>query len=411
MQIRLAASPFADGHDLSDFLRAAAADPELLNLDIVVAWAKRSGLDRISGILAEFGARGGQRRILLGISEGGATRQGLELARSLFDSAHVFHDRTGRTFHPKLYLAWGKNHARLLVGSQNATAGGVFFNYELGLDCELVFPNDRALFDQVTSYIARLYSEAALCKELTEEVLTELVTNPLYKVGDEDSRRSASSSGPEEVDDDIDTVGAPNPPGSRPSLFSLTAERRKADPAPPGRTTTQRSPRPSTSTPAGRPPRPVSEPQEIVKRWYRHLDSSNAQRPTRDNTNPTGALRLTKNRVLPLDVTTYFRNDLFGKLLWAGEEGPKGLVEHAIGTFSVTIDGADVGVHNLRIDNAAYKESRQHNFTATLHWDSLAPVLRQNDYTDWFVVIELLADGTYRLEITRNDPGVEAFLP
>jgi len=39
------------------------------------------------------------------------------------------------------------------------------------------------------------------------------------------------------------------------------------------------------------------------------------------------------------------------------------------------------------------------------------PAMRANDYTGEYVVLERLSDGTYRLEISPNDPGPGAFLP
>ena len=144
-KIRFVAQPFGDGRDLRDFIHEVAEEPLLTRLDVVVAWAKRSGLSRLKRDLETIGTRGAETRIIVGIDEGGATRQGLELARALFGTVHVFHDRSGRTFHPKVYLARGDTSARLMVGSHNLTAGGVYFNYEAGLEAELELPDDAGL--------------------------------------------------------------------------------------------------------------------------------------------------------------------------------------------------------------------------------------------------------------------------
>src|SRR5437764_9688506 len=89
VKVHFLAQPFADGSDLRDFLAAAAGDDNLANLDAVVAWAKRSGLSRLREELEVIRSRPGQTRLIVGIDEGGATRQGLVLARELFDSVHV----------------------------------------------------------------------------------------------------------------------------------------------------------------------------------------------------------------------------------------------------------------------------------------------------------------------------------
>jgi hypothetical protein len=64
---------------------------------------------------------------------------------NVFDRVHVVHDPGGRTFHPKLYLVEGPARATLLVGSSNATAGGLYFNFEASLEAifELSHAPDR----------------------------------------------------------------------------------------------------------------------------------------------------------------------------------------------------------------------------------------------------------------------------
>jgi hypothetical protein len=203
-----------------------------MELDVIVAWAKRSGLSRLQPHLEASRDRGGQARLVVGIDEGGATRQGLELARVLFDSVHVFHDRSGRTFHPKVYLAAGDVSARLLVGSHNATAGGVYFNYEAGVECVLAPPDDDDLLDSVRDYIVRLNADTDVCKELTDAVLAEMLGNPRYRIGDEDARRRAAppANEPEELDADVDLVDGAPPAGAAPSMFGSSAEPKRTDP-------------------------------------------------------------------------------------------------------------------------------------------------------------------------------------
>jgi len=410
MQVRFVTQPFADGRDLTDFIGAVAADGALHNLDVVVAWAKRSGLSRLRNHLEAIRARPATTRLIVGIDEGGATRQGLELARELFDSVHVFHDRAGRTFHSKVYAAWGDDGARVLVGSHNATAGGVYFNYEAGLECDLVLPGDAGLLTTIHKYVARLYADTTACKELTDAVLAELLANPRYRVGDEDARhKPAAAQAPEELDAEVDIETLPGPPGSGPSIFGGSAEPKKADPgaagaaknaAPAKKAAVAPAPPPGGVGPAGPP---------VVKRWFKALSHADAQHPVNANTNPTGALRLVQAGHA-INQTNYFRHDLFAPLPWAAIPRPLGLLEQTVVPFAVAVNGVDLGMHNLRVDDAAYREAGQGNFTAVLHWDSLTPTLAAMDYTGYFVVLERLGDGSYRLEITPQDPGGAAFV-
>jgi hypothetical protein len=434
VEVRFVAQPFAEGRDLRDFLTTVGADVDLMQLDVVVAWAKRSGLSRLQPHLETIHDRGGQMRLVVGIDEGGATRQGLELARVLFDSVHVFHDRSGRTFHPKVYLAAGSASARLLVGSHNATAGGVYFNYEAGVESELSLPDDEALLQSVRQYLARLYADTDLCKELTDAVFAEMLGNPRYRIGDEDARRRAATptNEPEELDADVDLADGATPAGAAPSIFGTSAEPKRSDPgavaatkkaaaktvAHAAKTTapaTKAAPAKTTASatkaaPVGAPPVPSAPPAAVQKRWFKRLSASDAQHPPTAGSNVTGVLRLVQAGHA-INQTNYFRHDFFAPLPWAGTPKPRGLLEQTVVPFDVVIAGASLGTHNLRVDDAAYREAGQGNHTSVLHWDSLAAALAGADHTDDYVVLERLVDGSYRLEITASDPGPAAFMP
>ena len=214
MNIHFVAQPFEDGRDLAKFLAAVAEDEAVRNLDIVVAWAKRSGLHRLREHLQVFRGRSGKARLIVGIDHGGTTRQGLELALELFDTVHVFHDAEA-TFHPKLYVAWGDRMAHILAGSHNATAGGAYRNYEAGIECTLDLPNDNSLLISVQQYVMRLYEDTGVCKALKKELFGELLANPRYKVGDEEEARRKR------------VLDAPE---SGPSVFGVSKYKKRADP-------------------------------------------------------------------------------------------------------------------------------------------------------------------------------------
>ena len=118
MEVKFLSQPLASSDGLETFMDGLSS-PSLDRITIVSAWAKRSGLARIADRLAAFRARGGNVELIVGVSEGGATKEGLELAMDLADEAFVFH-HPGRTFHPKVYLATGVSQRELLVGSSNS---------------------------------------------------------------------------------------------------------------------------------------------------------------------------------------------------------------------------------------------------------------------------------------------------
>lgn len=425
MQVQFSVQPFADGDDLRSFIGHVRADPGLVDLDVVVAWAKRSGLSRLYSDLAALRPRSGLTRLIVGIDEGGATRQGLELARHLFDRVYVFHDRSGRTFHPKVYLASGPTRARLLVGSHNATAGGVYFNYEAGLDCELDLPADVALLESVQAYVNRLLADTGLCKEVSDSVLGELVANPRYKVGDEDARRKPSGAGsPEELDAEVDIDEVPGPAGAPPSIFEASAESKKPDPgvsAPAANAAAKKAAAKKaapTKAPAKKAPAKKAAPTpgataaaSVKKRWFKQLSNSDAQHPPRPNSKVTGALRLNQADH-PIDWRTYFRRDFFDGLNWHSEQSRNQKpIEYVMVPFHVMVNGQDLGDYVLRVDHAAHREHGQSNVPTDLKWGTLMSAMRANDYTGEYVILERLSNSTYRLEISPSDPGPGAFLP
>ena len=99
--------PFEPGDQLGRRLIDALGSGDLNSLWIATAWAKQSGLSRLRGALAAFAGRGGKSEAIVGIDEGGATKEGLTLCLEMFDRVLIFHDPGSRTFHPKLYVVEG----------------------------------------------------------------------------------------------------------------------------------------------------------------------------------------------------------------------------------------------------------------------------------------------------------------
>ena len=141
--MRLISQPFPDGHDLSQMLDRLSDDDGLTELVVVVAWAKRSGFRQVERALGRLRERGVRITIIVGISEGGATRQGLHRALEVADAAFVYHV-AGRTFHPKLYVGSGPESFTALVGSHNLTRGGAVENFELGVVVEVSLRRTRS---------------------------------------------------------------------------------------------------------------------------------------------------------------------------------------------------------------------------------------------------------------------------
>ena len=415
MDARFISQPHSSGEDLRDFLEYVAAESDFDKLAIVVAWAKRSGFRIVEPALTTFRARGGHVQMIVGISEGGATHQGLQLAKDLSDEAHVFHDIRGRTFHPKVYLARGTDRAAALVGSHNLTRGGSVENYEAGVIVALDLGNveDRGFLDQIDTYITSLLADTACCIPLDAAAIAALVADPSLRVGDEDHRRSAAATtAPSDSDSVTDDLAA----GST-SPFSRSSETLRNAPvatsgAAPASTVAPPAPVPPIAGGSTAPPGPASARSpssgpkpRVVRRWFKILDQANAQRPN-PGTNPTGHLSLTQAGH-PIAHTQYFRDDFFDSVAWApGNTRTGAPTEWAEVEFEVVIRGATTGREVLAVEHRPALIAGQGNRASMLHWgDRLLEYFRANNHVGDYVSLEALSDGSYRLVIDASPSG------
>ncbi len=199
MKVRLVTQPYVGSSSLFDFMQHATTD-SFTSVRIAVAWAKRSGLGRAAGLLEDFRAKGGHVQMIVGVSEGGATVEGLSLAMELADDPWVFHD-PHRTFHPKVYLALGKTEASLFVGSNNLTAGGVGWNYETAVWIDSTHkPEKGGPIAEAINWMDGLLEESN-CQPLDDELLVRMAASGDILLGSEDrARRPSRQQGPEDQD-------------------------------------------------------------------------------------------------------------------------------------------------------------------------------------------------------------------
>ena len=102
-------------------------------LNIIVAFAKNSGVLRIKDALARFRKRGGKVNVYVGVDLGGTSYEALTVLLLHSDSLNVVHSEKWQTFHSKIYQFVGSEKGLLIVGSQNLTYGGLWTNFESSL--------------------------------------------------------------------------------------------------------------------------------------------------------------------------------------------------------------------------------------------------------------------------------------
>jgi hypothetical protein len=247
LDVEFIGQPF--GAQFGELLGGALVGGRFNRLRIACAWGKRSGLSRVSVALRQFRDAGGSSEAVLGVDEGGATREGLQLAMELFDEPRIFYDPGQRTFHPKAYVLEGDG-AVVGVGSWNLTKGGLFTNYEAGIVAHLAAGEDADLLRDVHRFIDELVRQEANCRILDDDLYRALLANRRFGIEPETTqyrRRRAERRergaedepdpvfGPaigglpgapaadlpvdevEEEDDDDSTIASPLPPPSPPA--------------------------------------------------------------------------------------------------------------------------------------------------------------------------------------------------
>ena len=410
--------PFDEAGTAGAFLRRTLGDPELTAVTAAVAWARFRGLVRLKDALEAFRERGGFLRIIVGIDEGGATRPGLMAELTFFDEAYVFHDPSSRTFHPKIYLADGPRKAILLVGSSNATPGGLFANYEASLEATFELPRDEdasALVDAKT-YIELLLDDNEICMPLDEALVENLVQDARYAVSGHERRtgpeRRAVPHGADK--DDIDATGSTQ--GGAAPLFGKSKHAKAAIPPLSAEARDELAELELEETLGGElagPPAPavVPVPSGVAARpapalvafaqWSKQLARADAQQPTESGTNPTGVLRLAKAGH-DIDHLTWFRHTLFALAGWqTGTDSRGNLIETARIPMDVVIGARSLGRVDVHAEHAPHREAGQGNVPSTIHWGpTLGPLLRSTDFTGHTVTISRMSDGTFRLDIT-----------
>lgn len=395
MQIELLVQPFARYRRLYDWVVGSLGAPDKTEFTAVTAWTNYRGLIRLVPALRAFRARGGAARLLVGIDEGGATRQGLELAAVEFDDAAIFHSNDTRTFHPKLYIANGATEAEVFVGSNNLTPGGLFHNYEAATVLKFDLSNraDAASFSQFARAYDDLRGDANATRRMGP-ILQALVGDARYRVQDETERRRGAAVLSSPDADSEEPLVAP--------LFGRTTSRLHpaVQPGPPLRPGPARRPR----TTAALPTPPGAAARAVTKRWFRELDATAAQHPPTATSNPTGNLRLSQAGH-PIDQTTYFRNDFFRGVGWAATTTPRGVREEASVPMTVAVDGRVLGTFEFQISHATWRVAGQRNVPTVLHWGPLSALLRATDYVGRFVSLEKLGPRRYNLTVDVAPTG------
>lgn len=301
MDAQLLAQPFRSQSSAHEFLTRALADPDIDSFLMCTAWVRSSGIDRLATSLENLRSRGGRAEAVIGVDYRGSSRQGLREALRVFDRVDVVKDVEGRTFHPKLYVARGPKKAHLLVGSNNLTGGGLFFNYEAAMACTLgASRSDVAILAQIDEYVADLRSDKAICIRLNSKKLGSLVRSRMLE--DERSARQHHAR-----EDEL-RKGA-----KRSGLFTRSQRAKRAAPPFERRDPLKRASKKRRGQP--RAPKPFVARKLGPDSWWKKLGRGEAQRLSPGG-HSTGAIRITRPAGTELDPGDFFRRQLFDTASW-----------------------------------------------------------------------------------------------
>ncbi|MEX3510775.1 phospholipase D-like domain-containing protein [Kocuria carniphila] len=181
---------------LGDRLIELLDSTDYQTLNIIVAFAKNSGVLRIKDALEKFRRRGGTVNVCVGVDLGGTSHEALTSLLLHTDSLQVVHAEKGQTFHPKIYYFQGDEKSLVIVGSHNLTGGGLWTNFENSV----IIPVCRSREDEVElqkgvdDYIGALTSLKKLSMPIgTQPDIDKLLENGyIFKEVAEQVRRANS---------------------------------------------------------------------------------------------------------------------------------------------------------------------------------------------------------------------------
>lgn len=164
--------------NLGDFLVSCLEESDFEVVNIIVAFARNSGVLRLKPALEQFKAYGSKVNIFVGIDLDGTSYEALVSLSKLADTLYVVHSESEQTFHSKIYNFTKEGNSIVVVGSNNLTAGGLWTNLE---SCsiarlDLGKESDRAVQHQIDLYMGDLVGIQGLSMEIRgQEDVDELL--------------------------------------------------------------------------------------------------------------------------------------------------------------------------------------------------------------------------------------------
>lgn len=376
--------PYAHGDTSIRVLQGMFEDANFDQITLISAWVKRSAMRRLAVPAGSFQSRGGFIRVIAGLSQGGASEEGLDAALDMADEAWAIFDPSGRTFHPKMYIASGKEKFSVLLGSSNLTSAGLTTNFEANtlLTGSFALLSDSTYFSACKQYVDTLLRDSGVSRRLDQQLIEAIRSDPQIVLSPEHASANASAS--------------PSP--RRTTLFSRSNNTLStAPPVPRESEIESRIRHESTRASTLETLKPRSD---TVLLWSKVITKANSMRT---GAHPTGHLTLTKSNY-PINASSWFRDTFFAECEWISTTDNRGrLREQCLVEFEINGIFESAVKVPLQVDHTPSWASSQNNRTTILHWGPLMTPLRNDvNIENSHVVIEKSSDGAYSLSVSEK---------
>ena len=103
---------------------------------VISAFATEVGVVGLADYIVSAKNNFKKLNLIVGIDQEGTSKEALREINNLKINSYIFHQEEPPIFHPKIYLLEGAKETKLILGSSNMTARGLFGNVESSLHVE-----------------------------------------------------------------------------------------------------------------------------------------------------------------------------------------------------------------------------------------------------------------------------------
>lgn len=331
------------------------------------AFASEAGIYGLSGHINSAKKNFKKLTVIVGIDQGGTSKEALEEILSLNIESYIFYQKENPIFHPKFYLFEGTNDVKIILGSSNLTGTGLFTNIESSLLVEFnqTDKDGLALLSEIKTYYKSLlnFSDPNIFK-INNKVINDFYLDGI--VPDEATRKrnylkgTSLIAGSKSKKSKVPKRIVPKVPSI---IFPSKTKKYK----------------PITVVPAV----PVSASPTSKNLVWKKLKLSNSDaQDVPAGTAITGNLKLAqahfKVGTKVIDQQTYFRNVVFNSQKWIKTKASSKTYEEAFVDFDISISGKSFSKFTLKLSHDPVRVAGQGNTPTWLHWGhSLIHILQK----------------------------------